>query len=79
MSSRDADGHIVNLCSVTGHGVAANPELRPIASAYYASKFAVNALNRVINRGAGLLPKEQDPHLKHQPRFGGGTNIAKDT
>lgn len=79
MADRDADGHIVNMCSVTGHGVPGFPGLKPVASAYYASKFAVNALNRVINQELIYFNKPKIRITNISPGLVGGTNIAKDT
>lgn len=79
MSARDVEGHIVNLCSVTGHGVPGVPGLKPVASGYYASKFAVNALNRVINQELVYFGKTKIRISNISPGLVTGTNIANDT
>lgn len=79
MSDRDTEGHIVNMCSVTGHAVPGMPGVKPVACAYYASKFAVNALNRGINQELIYYGKNKIRISNISPGLVGGTNIAKDT
>lgn len=79
MCARDAEGHIVNLCSVTGHCVPPPSGVKPCASGYYVSKFAVNALNRVINQELIYFDKPKIRISNISPGLVGGTNIGKGT
>lgn len=50
MSERDVEGHIVNLCSVSGHCVPVFPGFKPVTTVYSMSKFGMTAFNRLLNQ-----------------------------
>lgn len=51
MSERNADGYIVNISSIAGHTVPCNaPGMKPFPGAYFASKSALTAINRMIGQ-----------------------------
>lgn len=79
MKDRDVEGHIVNLCSVAGHGIQNVTEkstLNP-ASSYYVTKAAVKTLNQMLGRELVFLKNPKVRLSNISPGLVGGTNILK--
>lgn len=79
MTERDVPGHVVNMCSVAGHCVATAPGLKPVFSAYYASKHAIRALNQLINQELVFYGHSKIRISNISPALVGGTEIVKGT
>lgn len=79
MSDRDVEGHIVNLCSVAGHCAAILPGYKPVTTVYCASKFGVNAFNRLMNQELIYYEKTKIRISNISPGAVSNTGIAKGT